>query len=256
MASSPSRAVTDEEPEQPRFGLHPSARGVSEVHTTQLGVTILLGNASNAASALDGEVLAGHVISRIVCVASGKNAGLLARRAKGAGRPETFSAHHMDDMLKFGEDVDIASRLREPLDALERCVCELTHQDVGRKAVLVHCDMGVNRSPTLVLAFLVRSCGLSLRDAHRLVLRARRGVDPLPPYREGLRRFEEQVRGSSSVAEGEHFALHYSGLLALLHPPGADGEDSDGGGADDVDAVFAMRNASIDALLGEAQDGM
>merc|ERR1719503_442089 len=100
----------------------------------------------------------------------------------------------MDDMLKHGELVDIASRLQEPLEALERCVCEAGRQDVAQRAVLVHCNLGVNRSPTLTLAFLVRSCGLSLREAYRHVLGARRGIDPLPPYREGLRQFEEQVR--------------------------------------------------------------
>lgn len=258
MDSLPPLTVTDDEPQQPRFGLQPSARGVSDVYTTQLGATILLGNASNAASALDGEALAGHLVSRIVCVASSKNAGLLARRARGAGRPEILSSHHMDDMLKFGEDVAIASRLCDPLEALERCACEAARQDNGRRAVLVHCDMGVNRSPTLVLAFLVRSCGLSLREAYRFVLGARRGVDPLPPYREGLRRFEEQLRGSSSVMDGEHFALHYSGLLALLRatPGFADGEDSEDGGAGEVDAVFAMRDKSIEALLRETKEDM
>jgi len=49
-------------------------------------------------------------------------------------------------------------------------------------AVLVNCDLGHNRSPTLVLASLLRM-GMSLREAYRAVLRVRPTIDPLPNYR-------------------------------------------------------------------------
>merc|ERR1719469_1427858 len=79
-------------------------------------------------------------------------------------------------------------------------------------AVLVHCSLGVNRSPTLVLAFLVMK-GLSLRQAYRQVLRTRPHIDPLPGYRDALMRYETEVRRrASSVARSELFAMHFSEL--------------------------------------------
>jgi len=108
------------------------------------------------------------------------------------------------------------------------------------RAILINCDKGWNRSPTLVLAFLMRK-GLTLREAYRLVLRARPYIDPLPNYRQALREYEAVLyRGSSTVMEDEPFAMHISQLL-----------EAGDAQAQDLDGARRVREASIAALLAE-----
>ena len=59
----------------------------------------------------------------------------------------------------------------------ERTIGVARRARIPRRAtgVLVHCDMGHNRSPTLVLLTLLRR-GLTLREAYRTVLRVRPSI--------------------------------------------------------------------------------
>jgi hypothetical protein len=182
----------------------------------------------------------------------------------------------MDDMIHEGQTVDICS-FSEQLEAIEAGMRgdahSLTTVASSPRAVLVHCDMGVNRSPTLVLAFLMRS-GMSLRSAYRLVFGARECVDPLPGYRQALMAYEMKLHGKCTVAKDEHFALHLSELMAMIAVP----EREDSGEGDtfcaqvseapslasdatsnndqacsdpQLDAAFSMRRSSISRLLSE-----
>jgi hypothetical protein len=180
----------------------------------------------------------------------------------------------MDDMLRPGQVIDIGERLMEPLDTLRLALAAAKAARgsgaTTRTAILVNCDLGVNRSPTLTLAFLVGVVGITLRDAYRLALHGRPGIDPLPNYRQGLRQYEMQVmgRGQSSVKEAELFALHISELLQVTMGVADDSDperkvstfSSDGSGinneVDDealaIDKAFALRSDAIDALLRES----
>lgn len=127
-----------------------------------------------------------------------------------------------------------------------------------RRGILVHCDMGHNRSPTLTLAFLV-SHGLSLREAYRHVLSQRQSIDPLPPYRRGLRAYELAVRAESSVEEEEPFAMHVTQLMDLVSRESG-GKDGACEGLEDTNSGLhfgvglAVRAASIEALLAETAE--
>jgi len=181
---------------------------------------VLLGDTANAAAAIDGDI-PGFNVTHIVCVASTRNAWLLEARSR--AKPVVWQSFAMNDWLRPEETVDIDADLAWPMVAMEDAVRpQGPDQKVPNgtpskltRAVLVHCDKGHNRGPALVFAFLV-SCGLTLRNAYRQVLRVRPSVDPLPPYREGLRAFEIMRHGSSSVSGPEHFAMHISQLLQLV----------------------------------------
>mmetsp|Transcript_128287 Transcript_128287/g.256222 ORF Transcript_128287/g.256222 Transcript_128287/m.256222 type:complete len:322 (-) Transcript_128287:48-1013(-) len=204
--------------------LKPRADGVSEVRRQPDGptgeVAVLLGDVANAAAAIDGDI-PGFNVTHIVCVASSRNAWLLEGRRR--EKPVVWKSFAMNDWLHPEDTVDIHSDLAWPLVAIEDAVRpqgsdQKVHDgtpSILTRAVLVHCDKGYNRAPALVFAFLV-SCGLTLRDAYRQVLRVRPSIDPLPPYREGLRAFELLRHGSSSVSGEEHFAMHISQLLQLV----------------------------------------
>eukprot|EP00928_Gymnodinium_smaydae_P052986 TRINITY_DN37095_c0_g1_i1.p1 TRINITY_DN37095_c0_g1~~TRINITY_DN37095_c0_g1_i1.p1 ORF type:complete len:389 (-),score=116.76 TRINITY_DN37095_c0_g1_i1:202-1368(-) len=221
-------------------------------------VALLLGSAANAAAAVDGDLPSYRVV-RIVCVASTKNACQLEARVREAleGAATAEPARHsapprirtfaMNDWCQPDEEVDIARELASPLEAVDISVreavaavaagdgCREGGDAAGRTAaVLLHCDLGINRGPTLTLSFLVRSCGLSLREAYRRVLAVRAFIDPLPAYRRGLRNLEVECQGAvaegadigassgsgASVCNSEPFAMHMSELLRVVREGG------------------------------------
>ncbi|XP_064120205.1 dual specificity protein phosphatase 14-like [Macrobrachium nipponense] len=65
--------------------------------------------------------------------------------------------------------------------------------------VLVHCIAGVSRSPALVLAYLVKHRGMSLRQAFLHVRSIRPNVRPNAGFFKQLIEFERRARGSTSV---------------------------------------------------------
>ncbi|OAX39245.1 phosphatases II, partial [Rhizopogon vinicolor AM-OR11-026] len=62
-------------------------------------------------------------------------------------------------------------------------------RDCGGK-VLVHCVAGVSRSPTIIAAYLVVKCSMSLKDALGLLVRARPAVCPRPGFIAQLKELE------------------------------------------------------------------
>mmetsp|Transcript_101975 Transcript_101975/g.288766 ORF Transcript_101975/g.288766 Transcript_101975/m.288766 type:complete len:266 (-) Transcript_101975:257-1054(-) len=235
------------------LALQPSARYVSEVWRSPGGVALLLGSARNSAAAIADKALLGFEVAHIVCVASSRNARTLAnaQRVAGQSRPG-LSVLHMQDMLRQGERVEIETHLADHLTTLERAMDEARGSPEPPRAVLVHCDVGINRSPALVLAFLLR-CNLSLREAYRHVLRARPGIDPLPQYRHALQVYERQLHHASTVFDDELFGMHLSELID--HLEGSSLEKSDDKGGEFFERAFARRDGSIQALLREPESG-
>lgn len=71
-------------------------------------------------------------------------------------------------------------------------------RDRGGK-VLVHCVAGVSRSPTIIAAYLVSRCSMSLKDALGLLVRARPAVCPRPGFIAQLKELERRVTGRCSL---------------------------------------------------------
>ncbi|KAG2071851.1 DSPc-domain-containing protein [Suillus decipiens] len=65
--------------------------------------------------------------------------------------------------------------------------------------VLVHCVAGVSRSPTIIAAYLISRCSMSLKDALGLLVRARSVVCPRPGFIAQLKDLEIRVRGHCSL---------------------------------------------------------
>ncbi|XP_037796407.1 dual specificity protein phosphatase 18-like [Penaeus monodon] len=74
-------------------------------------------------------------------------------------------------------------------------------EEVRRRGgrVLVHCVAGVSRSPALVLAYLVKHCDMSLREAFLHARKARPNIRPNAGFFAQLIEFEREVRGGASV---------------------------------------------------------
>ena len=94
--------------------------------------------------------------------------------------------------------------------------------DEGMKAgegVLVHCQSGMSRSATIVIAFLMSRRGLSLADAYEAARRVRPVVLPNRGFFRGLQRHEAALGMAPSMtaedAEVERLAHPYQGFLRI-----------------------------------------
>ncbi len=82
----------------------------------------------------------------------------------------------------------------EDLSEYFRSVSDIIEQRItGRKPVLVHCLGGISRSPTLVCAYLMKSCGLTWRQALEFVKAKRSCVDPNIGFLSQLEEWEGKV---------------------------------------------------------------
>jgi protein-tyrosine phosphatase len=71
------------------------------------------------------------------------------------------------------------------------------------KKILVHCTAGVNRSPSVVIAYLMVKCGLTLRESYMHVLECRHQISPHELYFEQLQEWERKLYGYVSLTR-EH----------------------------------------------------
>jgi len=125
-----------------------------------------------------------------------------------------FTPCPMNDTMVASARVELERDCAEQLTAVCTAIKKLEDCSQDRqRAVLLHCDQGRNRSPTVAMAFLMLD-GASLRSAYRRVLAVRESIDPLRPYREALKRMEIYYRGKCSVHPDDHFALHISDINA------------------------------------------
>eukprot|EP00042_Codosiga_hollandica_P037269 m.291546 g.291546 ORF g.291546 m.291546 type:complete len:90 (-) comp55099_c0_seq3:50-319(-) len=75
-------------------------------------------------------------------------------------------------------------------DALDLCLPFIEEAVTARSAVLVHCNAGVSRSVTVVLAYLMRKQGFALDDALALVKDKRPCAQPNSGFLAQLRKLE------------------------------------------------------------------
>jgi len=59
--------------------------------------------------------------------------------------------------------------------------------------VLIHCYMGISRSPAIVIAYLMVACNLAFDIAYGLVRLARPQVNPISDFRTQLVNFENGI---------------------------------------------------------------
>ena len=113
------------------------------------------------------------------------------------------AAAHAVEALHFPAD-DIAAF---PIDAvLERCFGALSrlrerHWRAPRgraPCALIHCDRGISRSPTVVLAYLMLTNGWTVSEAFHYVYSKRRIIEPNVGFMDRLKKYESLLRCSDS----------------------------------------------------------
>eukprot|EP00795_Rhopilema_esculentum_P011452 gene11452-21657_t len=68
-------------------------------------------------------------------------------------------------------------------------------KSLGLGSILVHCNAGISRSATIIIAFLMIEKQLGLEDALELVKRARPASKPNPGFMKQLRHLEIELKG-------------------------------------------------------------
>ncbi|XP_022210958.1 dual specificity protein phosphatase 18 isoform X2 [Drosophila obscura] len=107
-------------------------------------------------------------------------------------------------------EVDLAKHFDEVADLIEEV-------RLNGGCSLIHCVAGVSRSASLCLAYLMKHAGMSLREAYTHVQSIRPQVRPNSGFFQQLRRYEQQLRGSSSV-EMVYFASLDKEIPDILEP--------------------------------------
>lgn len=94
--------------------------------------------------------------------------------------------------------VPVQDRPHAPLGRYFDLVAERIHQN-RTGTTLVHCSAGRSRSPSLIMAYLMRFGGLSLRRAHEQVLEQRPFIRPNAGFWRQLMDYERKLFGMNSV---------------------------------------------------------
>merc|ERR1711988_1528272 len=115
----------------------------------------------------------------------------------GGSYPSSFTKENylMHPMCDYGTnelsvDIDICFKF---LDTVKK----------RKEKVLVHCQMGSNRSPTVVIAYLVKVEGWPLRQALLHVKKCRPRAHPHERYLKQLVKLEVAWRGKGSITQEE-----------------------------------------------------
>eukprot|EP00045_Choanoeca_perplexa_P019228 m.263 g.263 ORF g.263 m.263 type:complete len:471 (-) comp345_c0_seq1:46-1458(-) len=165
--------ITDE---NPHYGFYPERRVSIPNYPSEVWPGLLyLGNKHHAA---DPNVVKGMRLTHIV------NCSI--------EHPNTFEedVSYLSIRLTDESDQDIKVHFRSLCAFLDRVRAE--H---GR--CLVHCTMGVSRSSTCMIAYLMHSRGLTLKSASELVKDKRQGIRPNRGFLKQLAAWEQELLGCS-----------------------------------------------------------
>ncbi|XP_061624534.1 dual specificity protein phosphatase 18 [Phyllopteryx taeniolatus] len=110
----------------------------------------------------------------------------------GRGRPVLHGVEYIHIPLSDSPSTPLGDHFDEVADQIQHVA-----RHGGR--TLVHCNAGVSRSAALCMAFLVKHHGATLVEAHARLKACRPMVRPNNGFWKQLIRYEEQLRGSTTV---------------------------------------------------------
>jgi len=111
---------------------------------------------------------------------------------------------------KFSLKDDASTRM---LDILDQCIDIIAAAKAKGERVLVNCAVGVNRSPAVVIGFLMKYEKMTCRDAFLFVRSRRICIHPQPAYIDDLQEYEHTLHAgivSTTLSE-------YNDLMVLLY---------------------------------------
>lgn len=97
-------------------------------------------------------------------------------------------------------EIKIKDRAGLPFDAISTAVAFISHQVRERRRVLIHCEKGISRSPSIAVCYLHECCGVSIETAISHVKRVRPCADPHPALIASIRDYYGQSLNHSAWA--------------------------------------------------------
>jgi protein-tyrosine phosphatase len=82
------------------------------------------------------------------------------------------------------------------------------HENIGKNTlnkILIHCEAGISRSPTIVIAYLMRYQNQSLKNAYDIVKQRKNNVGPHAGFFEELIQFEQQIKRNNGPRGNDSF---------------------------------------------------
>ncbi len=126
----------------------------------------------------------------------------------------TYQKLHFEDCT---EGVDLLSKL--PLafqffDTVKQQQSSSTNNSQQKNKVFVHCSGGVSRSPSIVIAYVMRENRWTLRQSFLYVRQRRPGIKPNVSFMQQLLQFERELLGGDESANSirEHELRNLSKL--------------------------------------------
>ncbi|KAG6509920.1 protein-tyrosine-phosphatase IBR5-like [Zingiber officinale] len=98
---------------------------------------------------------------------------------------------------------DTVIQFDEAIQFLDQC-------EKGKARVLVHCMLGKNRSPAIVIAYLMKSKGWRLIQSSQWVKERRPVIELSPAIYQQLSEYEREVFGSSEAVTGQPILAYES----------------------------------------------
>ncbi|KAA0712364.1 Dual specificity protein phosphatase 5 [Triplophysa tibetana] len=114
-------------------------------------------------------------------------------------RPTKGQYHYKWIPVEDSHTADISSHFQEAIDFIERVKAE------GGK-VLVHCEAGISRSPTICMAYIMKTQRLRLEQAFDIIRQQRAIISPNFGFMGQLLQFESEVVSSTPPSSTPHKA--------------------------------------------------
>jgi hypothetical protein len=110
-------------------------------------------------------------------------------------------SNHGDSIQRMHVSVSDTGTSQLQRDVFPKC-SEFIEKAVKKGGkVLVHCSGGVNRSPTVVIGYLMKHRGMTMFEAYEHVVKCRPKALPHPEYLRQLTEYDESLHGVQSMPE-------------------------------------------------------
>ncbi|CAF3625850.1 unnamed protein product [Rotaria sp. Silwood1] len=112
--------------------------------------------------------------------------------------PPEITAKHI--IIADEMDVKLSDYLDEALDFI--------HHAIGNNnsnKILIHCEAGISRSPSIIIAYLMRYHNQSLKAAYDYVKKCKNNVGPNTGFFKQLIQFEQQLSSNNNISDNNNF---------------------------------------------------
>lgn len=165
-----------------------------------------------AAAASNAAFLASNAVSHVISIGHDPPTHLDLRV------PDPGSLSGKTDQLQYHRLRLVDSAASSPEDCVKQASEILERCRAQKKRVLLHCSAGISRSPTIVVAYLMRHHDMTLKDALYAVISKRPAISPNPHFVEWLKEEEIRIHGGEGTLNVDRLPAKTADRLMLLEP--------------------------------------